>query len=262
MLDIATRGRQLAGDVRKVHGINYPELLARMLEDDQIKDQWNIPIPKMPGYKASDASKRLLTLLSASQGPPGRHFMRLTKGWGDDGFKPDFKDPHPGSRNQCGHFLTAVHLSFTPGIIFDASTAAYVVCGANYWNSLRAARYLAVGHEFIPDDGDFHNHRALFAGRKHELTFRDGVKAMYVPLGGSHGQAWANLDAAKKVLKQMPIDESQTGNSYADILLTAVGWLFSDLILSGEITTRAKAGDFVRQVLSVSAKAPPHPSTP
>jgi len=259
MASINFRAGILNDEVRKAHGPNYPELLARLFEDDHIDEYSLIPGPNRKGFKPSEASKRLTTILSASRNKPGQHFAGIFTGWSDLGFKADFKDPHPHSRNQCGHFMTAVHLSFAPAILYRASALTHLHDLGSSSANRRAARRLAVGHEFVTDGVFMHPHMAYLKGYWHESTFKRAVSAMHQQRRSS-ATGWANVAAAKQILKDLPIDEKKAGNSHADMLLTAVGWYFGELIAAGQITQRDAAGAFVRDTLGTSSKRlpPPH----
>ncbi len=86
------------------------EALALLFEDDGIVDDGTVP-------------GRLRAILQATERKtiPG---LQTALSFGDSGFAGDrrldgagFRDPWPASRNQVGHFLTAVGLQFAPEIV-------------------------------------------------------------------------------------------------------------------------------------------------
>lgn len=94
--------------------------------------------------------------------------------FGDTGFAGDqrpggagFRDPHPSSRNQVGHFLTAVGLEFSPGVVStqipalrlvraafgapDADTVREMIHAPASMSDADVALRLTIGHEKAPD---------------------------------------------------------------------------------------------------------------
>jgi hypothetical protein len=120
------------------------DALATMFSDDQIIDDETIP-------------SRLRAILDATEHIviPG---LQTGIEFGDTGFRgeptPDgsgFRDPHPSSRNQVGHFLTAVGLEFSPEIVareipFFGTVRAMVGAPATMSDADVALR-LTIGHE-------------------------------------------------------------------------------------------------------------------
>ncbi len=124
------------------------EALALLFEDDGIVDDGTIP-------------GRLRAILQATgrKTIPG---LQTALPFGDTGFAGDrrldgagFRDPWPASRNQVGHFLTAVGLRFAPEIVarpipFLGSIRAIVRAPAAMSDEDVALR-LAIGHEKMAD---------------------------------------------------------------------------------------------------------------
>lgn len=124
------------------------EALARMFEDDLIIDDGTVP-------------SRITALMGATE-----HMMipGLQTGieFGDTGFTGDqtpggagFRDPHPSSRNQVGHFLTAVGLQFSPGVVSRQipyfGTIRGMVGAPAAMSDAEVALRLTIGHEKSPD---------------------------------------------------------------------------------------------------------------
>lgn len=140
------------------------EALARIFEDDMVIDDGSV-------------ASRLQAVLGATEHLviPG---LQTGIEFSDEGFAGDqspggsgFRDPHPSSRNQPGHFLTAVGLETTPATVSRAITGWGLLCAAiqappevTAANTIRAmvqappamsdsdvALRLVIGHEKVPD---------------------------------------------------------------------------------------------------------------
>jgi hypothetical protein len=124
------------------------EALARVFEDDEIIDDESV-------------QSRLQSVLGATEhiAIPG---LQTGIEFSDVGFAGDqnpggagFRDPHPSSRNQVGHFLTAVGLEFSPGVVsrpipYFGSVRSMVGAPASMSDADVALR-LTIGHEKAPD---------------------------------------------------------------------------------------------------------------
>src|SRR5262249_10667533 len=83
------------------------EFLAQLFEDPSISDAGT----------GNLLQNRLPTILAASTDGSNNgvtHFAGIYTGCQDRGFRDAFKDPWPSSRNQVGHFTTAVDMGFRP----------------------------------------------------------------------------------------------------------------------------------------------------
>ena len=124
------------------------EALALLFEDDTILDD---------GTVAGRA--RALLEATGRKSIPG---LQTALPFGDTGFAGDrrpggagFRDPWPSSRNQPGHFLTAVGLRFDPGLVSRhipllGSVRAIVGAPASMPDEEVALR-LSIGHEKMAD---------------------------------------------------------------------------------------------------------------
>jgi Domain of unknown function (DUF4157) len=124
------------------------EALAQLFEDNQIIDDGTV-------------TGRLQSILKATEHLiiPG---LQTGISFGDTGFRGEptptgsgFRDPHPSSANQVGHFLTAVGLVFTPAVVSRSiigfgSIRKLVHAPASMSDSEVALR-LTIGHEKAPD---------------------------------------------------------------------------------------------------------------
>jgi hypothetical protein len=124
------------------------EALARLFEDDLIIDDGSV-------------ASRLQSILSATQSLliPG---LQTGIEFSDTGFAGDqnpggagFRDPHPSSRNQVGHFLTAVGLNYSPDVVSRPiplfGTIRGMVQAPESMSDADVAMRLTIGHEKAPD---------------------------------------------------------------------------------------------------------------
>jgi hypothetical protein len=117
------------------------EALASLFESDEIVDDGTV-------------TSRLQVILTATE-----HLMvpGLQTGieFSDEGFAPEFRDPHPSSQNQVGHFLTAVGLQFSPGVVSEDiplfGTIRDMVEAPEGMDDQEVALRLTIGHEKAPD---------------------------------------------------------------------------------------------------------------
>ena len=139
--------RKRIGVIKSEAGTDL-EALARIFEDDKIVDDGSI-------------ASRLQAILAATEHLliPG---LQTGIKFGDTGFAGDqtkggtgFRDPHSSSRNQVGHFLTAVGLQFSPAVVsrripYFGNIRSMVQAPASMSDADVALR-LTIGHEKIPD---------------------------------------------------------------------------------------------------------------
>jgi predicted MPP superfamily phosphohydrolase len=122
--------------------------LQRLFEDDRLDDDGTL-------------AGRLRALLEATdrRSIPG---LQTAIRFGDRGFAGDrrpggagFKDPWPSSRNQVGHFLTAVRLQFAPEVVrrpIPVLGSIRAIVGApEDMDDAEVAVRLAIGHEKATD---------------------------------------------------------------------------------------------------------------
>ncbi len=128
---------------------NDLERLALMFEDAQIVDDGTV-------------SSRLDVILAATEHivVPG---LQTGISFSDTGFRgtrdpagPGFRDPHPSSRNQPGHFLTAVGLLTHPDVVsrptlFYGRSVRELVGAPATMSDADVALRLTIGHEKAPD---------------------------------------------------------------------------------------------------------------
>jgi hypothetical protein len=182
--DDLTRARVAA--LRHEANGNDAEALARLFEDGVFRDD-------------GSAASRLRTILEATE-------RRVVKGlqtalpFGDHGFRGDrarggtgLRDPWASSRNQVGHFLTAVGLAFRPEMVAEPvfGLPMRTWLGADpALSDEQVGKRLTVGHEFSPDPGVL---RGILAGALAGavvplvLGLRGRSAALAVPVGSALG---------------------------------------------------------------------------
>ena len=135
--------------IRAETGLDDAEALARLFVDGAIRDDGTL-------------AGRLRAILDATE---RRTIRGLQTGlpFLDAGFRGDqrrggtgLRDPWPSSRNQVGHFLTAVGLAFRPEVIsasvFGRPLRAWLTADRALPDE-RVAKRLTVGHELAADPG-------------------------------------------------------------------------------------------------------------
>src|SRR5262249_48261384 len=72
---------------------------------------------------ADTAGQRMRRVVASTEhfAVPGLKTGGIVSGWHDEGFNLAFKDPHPSSDNQVGHFLTSVNLGLNPNSVESKS---------------------------------------------------------------------------------------------------------------------------------------------
>jgi hypothetical protein len=214
------------------------EFLARLFEDSSISDTGT----------GNDLQNRLLTILEAStDGSNGgvTHFAKIFAGCQDMGFRPAFKDPWPSSRNQVGHFTTAVDMGFRPGrtylvipsvmrkLILDSTSSPFLPVEE------RVCIALIIGHEQVADTHWKANYFATnTATRDDILKFLTAVNTV------SRNPDW-NVDKSHTALIGISIGKG-VGNSIQDLHLSVYGYKLGKLIRSGDMTSRDDAALWIR----------------
>jgi hypothetical protein len=135
-------------EARKATSPSDLESLAMLFEDDEIVDDGTV-------------TGRLQSILSVTEHlvVPG---LQTGIDFEDTGFRGDqnpggagFRDPHPSSRNQVGHFLTAVSMEFRPEVVSRQlpyfGSVRSMVGAPPAMSDADVALRLTIGHEKAPD---------------------------------------------------------------------------------------------------------------
>ncbi len=139
--------RQEIGRIKTAAGSDL-EALAQIFESSLVIDDGTV-------------TSRLQAVLAATEHLliPG---LQTGIDFQDTGFAGDqepggqgFRDPHPSSRNQVGHFLTAVGLQFSPAVVSRQipifGTIRQMVQAPANMDDQEVALRLTIGHEKAPD---------------------------------------------------------------------------------------------------------------
>lgn len=196
------------------------EALARMFTDEEILDDGTV-------------SGRLRAILGASERwrAPGIH---TAISFGMSGFKTEYLDPWEESKNQVGHFLTAVRLAFDDRFL---SIPVYPLLLGGFGRKDMALR-LIVGHEKAPDPVEPTSLRA-----KNIVDAIRGFRAQY---RSATSEDVSNFLAGR--LEAIEVGDG-LGNSMADLQLSYKGWVFGKMVASGQIDSKAVAADWIRREL-------------
>lgn len=117
------------------------EALALLFEDDGIRDD-------------GTTMGRVYALLHATERRtiPG---LQTAIPFGDSGFAEGFRDPWPASRNQVGHFLTALGLRLRPKVVSRPlpllGSIRAIVAAPPEMSDAEVALRLTIGHEKLGD---------------------------------------------------------------------------------------------------------------
>jgi hypothetical protein len=145
--------------------------------------------------------------------------------FGFSGFKEEFHDPWPSSRNQVGHFLTAVRLAMDTSVTNNLVLIA--ILGA-WFDDERALR-LIIGHEKRADPG------AL----EMSVGFREQYKST----------TEADIENFKKGDLHKIIVGTGKGNSMADLKLSHKGWLLGRMVVEGKMKSKEQVARWILSVL-------------
>ena len=214
------------------------EFLAQLFEDSTVNDSGS----------GNELQKRLVTILEAStDGSNGgiTHFTKIFGGCQDRGFRSAFQDPYPSSRNQVGHFMTAVDMGFRPtktyGVIpalvrktmLDSTTQSFLPVEE------RVCMALIVGHEQVSDTTWQANFFAGFAASVAD------VEKFFRALDTVGLDPDLGLNQSKTALSAIPIG-SGVGNSFQDLHLSLYGYKLGKFIRVGSMTKCSAASQWIR----------------
>jgi hypothetical protein len=238
-LDWKQRNRIVMQTIHAEKGGNDLEALVHFFTDRRILDDRTV-------------GGRVDAVLAPLENSTGARFA-LT--FSDVGFYGDrgprgvgFRDPHPSSRNQVGHFLTAVALSFDPTIMRQTvlSVALRRLLSAPVSMSDEdVVLRLIVGHELAPDARS--KATIFFSARAQFRAATPAHVAAFLRADSALGRGpRLDLEAADEILHEIPIDIRQRGNSYQDLRLTLMGWRFGRLLRAGEFRSTAHMAEWIR----------------
>ena len=233
--------------IRAQAGFDDAEALARMFEDDGIADDDTL-------------QGRLWSILRATQQHwlPGRHTpldlpgLREIRVAGDAGFRSEFRDPWAHSRDQIGHFLTALGLFLYPETVRTRRLGVRVrdwVRAPKGMSDEEVALRFIIGHEKVPDPilGD---PRALIQFPKQFTSATAADVATYHQALEALGLGWrVDLEAGVRILSGIQAGKGR-GNSIQDLSLSLMACRLGQLIRGGVVRSGAEAAAWIRDNLA------------
>jgi hypothetical protein len=224
------------------------EALARVFEDARIRDDGTL-------------AGRIRAVLAATEHRwvPGVHTpldvpgLYEVKGFGDDGFRPELRDPWPGSRDQVGHFLTALALALRPELVrarrFGVRARDWAGAPKGMSDEEVGLR-LIIGHEKEPDPGRFDPLMLLKVRRQFASATGADVAAFRRALAVQGPGVGLDLATASEHLSAIAVG-SGVGNSNQDMLLSLAGYRLAQLVTTRRLRTGAEVARWVRDRLAV-----------
>jgi hypothetical protein len=212
------------------------EFLAQLFEDMSISDTG----------AGNAVQNRLQTILEASSDGSNNgvtHFAGIYAGCQDTGFREAFKDPWPSSRNQVGHFTTAVDMGFRPSQTYMAIRETIRNTFAAGSPALpveeRVCIGLVIGHEQVSDDALMANWRAGASATSAEiLKFFTALSTI------NRSPNW-DVGTSRQALNGISIGDG-VGNSIQDLHLSLYGFGLGKFIRKGEITSLDVVARWIR----------------
>jgi hypothetical protein len=249
-LEMQTRKtKQNKGRVHAIYqetGGNDAETLARLFEDATIRHE-NGLLGRIDALLAATRQQWFpwfRTALDVSG-------LQEVREAGDRGFRAEFQDPWACSRDQIGHFLTALGLTLYPEQVNLRQLGLplrRLVGAPKEMSDLEVALRLMIGHEKEPDPY-FADPLVLFKVRRQfSSATSDDVAAFRRALAALGTAPVADLEAARRKLDAIEVGEDR-GNSWQDLLLSLMGWHMTVRIQEGDITDGTMAAAWIRSNL-------------
>jgi hypothetical protein len=228
------------------------EFLAQLFEDTTISDTGS----------GNELQKRLLTILEASSDQTNggvTHFVKIFSGCQDRGFREAFQDPHPSSRNQVGHFMTAVDMGYRPNQTYTLVPSIIRSLWLNRTTQgflpveERVCMALIIGHEQVSDTAWAGNYFAT------QTATVDDVAKFFRALDTVRLSPDPTVRNSRLALTGIPIGTG-VGNSIQDLHLSLYGYKMGKFIRTGDMTTRDAAALWIRTDLGGSLSDQTEPS--
>jgi hypothetical protein len=176
------------------------------------------------------------------------------------GFRSEFKDPYSESSNQTGHFLTAVaHGLEGVGLV---ETYLKMDNKSSTLKTREVAMRLDIGHELRADPTPIEALNCVATTtfcpflEQYKKTTSTDVKTFEKALKNLSSDPDATLELARlkkdlaPIIAKIPVNSS--GNSEQDLLLTAIGWKFADIIAANGFKNSSQAADWLNNNLASS----------
>lgn len=249
-LGYLSQNKALFATLRTESGGNDAEALARMFTDPRLLDDGTV-------------AGRMDAILEATQhGNIAAAHTGVEAG--DEGFRGDrekngkgFKDPHFNSRNQVGHFLTAVGLAYSPRRLekkiapTDLTLRSLLGVPASVKPEEVALR-LIIGHEKAPDPepNGIPTPTQYFGFKKQYELANEKDMNSFLRADEALGNGFiVNMDAAEAHLRKIEINPDWDGNSIQDLRLSLAGYHLGQKIRSGAFSSRHEIAEWIRKNL-------------
>lgn len=235
--------------VRELHeeaGGDDAEALARMFEDGAIADDGTVRGRVRALLAATE--QRWIPWLPTFLDMPG---LQDCAGYGDRGFRSAFRDPWSCSRDQAGHFLTAVGLVLYPEQVERRRLGVRVrdLVGAppGMANGEVALR-LIIGHEKAPDPWMGDPLVLVKVRRQFAMATGADVNAFRRARTALGGDRRLDLERLAPYLDQIEVGTGR-GNSVQDIYLSFAGYYFAQIVAQGGFSKRGEMARWIRENL-------------
>lgn len=241
------------GAIRAACGGNDAQALARFFEDEQIGDD-GTPTGRVEALLAATAHR----WLAGRRTPLDLPGLCEVRGAGDTGFRQELRDPWPCSRDQIGHFLTAVGLRLVPGVVRQRRlmwSVRDLVGAPPGMSDVEVAIRLAIGHEKVADPWRFDPRTPWQVRRQFDSATTRDVAVFASALAWAADRPGLCLsDVQSRLADVQP--GSGTGNSHADLVLTFLGFVFAERVERGLFSTNAQMARWVHQHVAADDGGP------
>jgi len=233
-------------EIRRHAGGNDAETLARLFEDDALQDDGSLPGRITAILDAT--AHRWISGRNTWLDVPGLYEV---KGCSDRGFRREYRDPWPSSREQVGHVLTALAMALHPEQVKRTRFRRRIRDLAGAPRDMRdeeVAVRLAIGHEKAPDPRPWEPLILWKVRRQFRSATAEDVALFRRALAALGASRRLDLGLAAAALAGIHVGTGM-GNSAEDLNLTLVAYRLADLIRRGELTSRQEVAEWLRDAL-------------
>jgi hypothetical protein len=240
-------------NLRRIHRLRVEargddaETLARMFEDDAIVDD-------------STLWGRLAAVLAATEHRwvPGIHTpldvtgLYELRGFSDVGFRREFRDPWPLSRDQDGHLLTALALALHPDLVARRRFGLRVrdlAGAARDMTDEEVALRLIIGHEKAPDPRATEPLILVKVRRQFRTATAGDVSAFREALTALGEAIDLDLERTRPCVAAIAVGTGR-GNSIQDLMLSLAAYHLAALLQRRIIADRAALAAWLRKNLA------------
>lgn len=231
--------------IRHEAGANDAEALARFFEDGQIRDNGSLHGRVQAILEATEHR-----WFSGFRTPLDVSGLQDCHGFGYQGFRPEYHDPWPTSRDQVGHFLTALGLALYPGAVSRRRLFLRLrdwVGAPRTMPDAEVALRLIIGHEKLPDPV-LPDPLVLPKVRRQFASVTAADVAIFRRALAAQAGWELDLQRARSDLAGIEVG-SGTGNSWPDVYLSLAGYHMAGLVQDGRISSPVQIAAWVRDNL-------------